>query len=86
VPLECHVFIGDATSIGGFETSSISFEPVNQYTLQGERFSRYLLGDDVPVWPIETAATTMNIITGLFTSAATGQWHELGCPDDESAR
>jgi predicted dehydrogenase len=77
VPHECHVLIGDATSIGGFETTSISFEAVNQYTLQGERFSRYLLGDDVPVWEIETAATTMTVIAALFTSAATGQWQKL---------
>ncbi|WP_461173337.1 Gfo/Idh/MocA family oxidoreductase [Arthrobacter sp. Z1-9] len=77
VPHECHVLIGDATSIGGFETSSFTFEPVNQYTLQGERFSRYLLGEDVPTWPIETAATTMKIITAIFGSAATGQWQEL---------
>ena len=78
VPLECHVLIGDATSIGGFETTSIKFQPVNQYTLQGERFSRYLLGDDVPAWPIETAATTISIITAFFISATTGQWQELG--------
>jgi len=80
VPHECHVMIGDATSIGGFETTSIRFEPVNQYTLQGERFSRYLLGDDVPVWTIETAAATMAVIAALFTSAATGQWQELPPP------
>jgi predicted dehydrogenase len=78
VPVECHVFVGDATSIGGFETTSISFEPVNQYTLQAERFSRHLLGDDVPVWPIETAAATVEVIGALFTSAATGRWQELG--------
>lgn len=77
VPHECHVLVGDATSIGGFETTSISFGPVNQYTLQSERFSRYLIGDDVPVWPIETAATTLSIINAVFTSATTGQWQEL---------
>jgi predicted dehydrogenase len=80
VPLECHVLVGDATSIGAFETSSFTFKPVNQYTLQGERFSRYLLGDDVPVWPIETAATTMQIITAIFQSATTGRWQKLGEP------
>ena len=31
------------------------FQPVNQYTLQVERFSRLLLGHDVPSWPIEDA-------------------------------
>jgi predicted dehydrogenase len=78
VPAECHVLVGDATSIGGFETTSIGFEPVNQYTLQGERFSRHLLGEDVPVWPIETAAVTLNIVDALFTSASTGLWQEIG--------
>jgi hypothetical protein len=47
---------------------------VNQYTLQTERFSRYLRGEDVPSWPIEDALQTLSIIGALFTSARSGQW------------
>ena len=47
-PTRCHIFIGDASSFGGFETSTVSFEPVNQYMLQAERFSRFLLGERCP--------------------------------------
>ena len=52
------------------------FEPVNQYALQFERFSRHLLGERVPSWPIEDAATTLSIIEALFASARDGQWRK----------
>jgi predicted dehydrogenase len=77
VPVECHILVGDATSIGGFETTAFTFEPVNQYTLQAERFSRHLLGDHVQTWPIETAATTLSIVEALFDSARNGGWRDL---------
>ena len=70
-------FVGDTSSYGGFETSTIAFEPVNQYTLQAERFSRYLLGDPVPAWPIETAMTTMKIIDRLFASVRSNRWEPV---------
>jgi len=74
LPTECHLYIGDDSSLGGFETTTITFQPVNQYTLQAERFSRYLLGDDVPIWPIETALDTLRIVDSLFSSAVSGTW------------
>jgi predicted dehydrogenase len=57
---------------------SYSFEPVNQYTLQVERFSRYLRGEMVPSWPIEDSLLTLRIIEALFESARRTQWQELG--------
>jgi len=76
-PTECHLYIGDDSSLGGFPTTTITFEPVNQYTLQAERFSRYILSDDVPHWPIETALDTMRIVDCLFVSALSGGWVDL---------
>ncbi len=74
----CRVFVGDEQSIGGIASSTISFEPVNQYTLQAERFSRRVLGDDVRTWPIEDALNTLMIIDALFESARTDRWVPLG--------
>ena len=74
---ECHIFVGDQTSIGGFETTTITFPPVNQYTLQAERFSRYLLGEQVRTWPIEDAAATLTVIDALFRSARSGRWEPV---------
>ena len=77
-PTPCHVFVGDHTSHGAVETATYSFEPVNQYTLQVERFSRYLRGDSVPSWPIEDSLLTLRIIEALFASARDGRWQSLG--------
>jgi predicted dehydrogenase len=76
-PTPCHVFVGDHTSHGAVETMTLSFEPVNQYTLQLERFSRYLRGDAVPSWPIEDSLLTLRIIEALFAAAKSGQWQAI---------
>lgn len=76
-PAACHVYVGDATSHGAFATATFDFEPVNQYTLQVDRISRYLRGEAVPCWPIEDALTTLRIIEALFASAKRGGWQDL---------
>ena len=42
----CHVYVGEHTSHGAFETTKYTFEPVNQYTLQVDRPG--LRGEEVP--------------------------------------
>jgi predicted dehydrogenase len=76
-PAACHVFVGDHTSHGTFETTTHSFEPVNQYTLQVERFSRYLRGEAVASWPIEDSLLTLRVIEALFESARSGRWQSV---------
>ena len=76
-PTPCHVFVGDRTSHGAVETMTYTFDPVNQYALQVERFSRYLRGEAVPCWPIEDSLRTLRIIEALFASAASGQWRSV---------
>jgi len=73
-PSPCHVYVGDSTSVGNRETASYAFDPVNQYTLQVERFSRYLRGEPAPCWPIEDSLITLRIIEALFASAQSGRW------------
>ncbi len=76
-PTPCHVFVGDHTSHGAIETMTYSFDPVNQYTLQVERFSQYLRGAAVPTWPIEDSQTMLTIIEALFESAKSERWQSL---------
>jgi predicted dehydrogenase len=76
-PTRCTVEIGDSTSAGCIPTTTLTFEPVDQYAVQIERFSRRLRGEDVPVWPIEDAGVTLRTIEALFESARTGQWEEI---------
>jgi len=76
-PTPCHVFVGDHSSHGAVETTTYGFDPVNQYTLQTERFSRYLRGESAPSWPIEDALLTLEIIEALFASEKTAQWRAI---------
>lgn len=76
-PTACHIEVGDHSSVGYFPTEHFDFEPVNQYVLQVERFSRLLLGDKVPSWPIEDALGTLHTIEALFASGRSGGWVTL---------
>lgn len=76
-PTACSIELGDAASVGSFPTTIFRFEPVNQYALQVERFSRLLLGHDVPRWPIEDSLLILRTIEALFESTRSGAWHAL---------
>jgi predicted dehydrogenase len=51
-----------------------TFPTCDQYTLQGDAFSKAVLeGREVPV-PIEDAIGNMAVIEAVFRSANSGQW------------
>jgi predicted dehydrogenase len=57
---------------GGIER--IEFDTCNQYTIQGDLFSKAILdGADVPS-PLEDAIRNMSCIDAVFRSTATGRW------------
>lgn len=76
-PTACGIEIGEASGAGGLPTRALTFEPVDQYALQIDRFSRLLLGEDVPSWPIEDALATLRTIEAIFQSARSGGWRTL---------
>jgi predicted dehydrogenase len=73
----CRIDVGDTTSVGDHPTSSYTFEPADHYLLQAERFSRFVLGDAVPSWPLENARDIARTIEALFESARSGGWCAL---------
>jgi len=83
-PTACMIELGDATGVGAFPTQTFAFEATNQFVLQAERFSRLLLGDAVPPWPIEEAVDTLQTIEALFESARGGRWQSLAAPRGEN--
>jgi predicted dehydrogenase len=61
---------------GGGITTEI-FPVCDQYTLQGDAFSKAVLDDtDVPV-PVEDAIANMAVIAAIFKSANSGQWETV---------
>ena len=77
--LAARLVIGIGNDPPGTEAAEVlTLEPVDQYMLQGERFSRRVRGEDVPVWPLECAVANMRIIDALYRSGESGQWETVG--------
>lgn len=83
-PTACMIEVGDAAGVGAFPTQTFAFAATNQFVLQAERFSRLLLGDELPPWPIEEALDTLQTIEALFASAHAGNWQSLPTPGGEN--
>jgi predicted dehydrogenase len=55
----------------------MEFAPCDQYTIQGDLFSRAIReGGEVPV-PLEDAIKNMAVIEAVFRSAKSGSWEGL---------
>jgi predicted dehydrogenase len=68
------IFIDDGRDLFGGGLTTEEFATCDQYTSQGDDFSRAVLeGKDVPV-SLEDAIENMAVIEAVFRSAASGQW------------
>jgi predicted dehydrogenase len=68
------MFIDGTGDIFGGGIVTEEFDTADQYTMQGDAFSRAVLeGDEVPV-PLEDAIANMAVIEAVFESAARGEW------------
>jgi predicted dehydrogenase len=67
----CRIFIGD---LMGAAPKVEEFPVVDQYTIQGDEFSRAIRGErEVPV-PLEDAIKNMAVIEAIFKAAESGKW------------
>ncbi len=68
------LFIDDGSYLFGGSRTTETFPVCDQYTLQGDAFSKAILeGTEVPV-PIEDAIKNMAVIEAIFKSGQSGQW------------
>jgi predicted dehydrogenase len=68
------LFIDSSGDLSGSGITTETFPVCDQYTMQGDEFSRAILEDsEVPV-PLEEAILNMGVIEAVFQSARTGQW------------
>ena len=71
------IFIDSSGDLYGGGVTTETFPVCDQYTLQGDAFSKAVLEDtEVPV-PIEDAIGNMAIIDAIFKSAHSGQWEKV---------
>jgi predicted dehydrogenase len=70
----CRIFIDDGRDVHAGGVTTETFPTCDQYTIQGDAFSRAIRGDgDVPV-PLEDSIRNMAVIEAVFRSAETGRW------------
>jgi predicted dehydrogenase len=55
-------------------SEEISFEPVDQYTIQGDLFSAAILNNEPVPTPLEDAVNNMKVIEAVFESAKDARW------------
>lgn len=71
------IFVDSNGELSGSGITTEEFAICDQYTLQGDEFSKAILSDtEVPV-PLEEAIRNMRVIEAIFRSAKTGQWEIL---------
>ncbi len=70
----CRIFLDDGSQLGNAGVRVEEFAVSDQYTIQGDVFSRAIrLGESLE-FPLENAVQGMRIIDAVFRSAETGQW------------
>jgi len=67
------ILVDDGRDLTGGGIEAITFEPVNQFTLQGDHFSEAVRGRGTVPVPLEDAIANMAALDALFRSAESGR-------------
>lgn len=71
------IFIDDGSELAAANAHTEEFETIDQYTIQGDAFSRAILDNtDVPV-PLENALGNMEVIEAVLRAGQSGRWEAL---------
>jgi predicted dehydrogenase len=71
------VFIHDGKDLGGNNPEVKEFAICDQYTIQGDLFSRAILENSAQAIPLEDAVKNMAVIDAIFRSASAAQWEAV---------
>jgi predicted dehydrogenase len=70
--------VPDAVSRITIDGDVEEFPPCDQYTLQGDAFSRAIREGGAPPVPLEDAIKNMAVIDAIFRAAQSGGWENVG--------
>ncbi len=74
----CRLFVDDGRDLFGGGIETIEIPVVDQYTVQGDLFSRAIIDDGPVAYPLEDTLANMRVIDAVFRSEQTGGWVPLG--------
>ena len=72
----CRIFADDGRTLSGEGRETIEIPTVDQYTVQGDLFSRAILEDGPVAYPLEDTVANMKVIDAAFRSEKTGGWEK----------
>ena len=72
--------IDDGRDVYGSGITVEEFAPCDQYTLQGDQFSRAIREGIAPAVPIEDSLKNMAVVDAVFRAAASGSWETPTVP------
>ena len=70
------ILLDDGSALGGAHAEAFEFPPCDQYTIQGDLFSRAVREGAEQAVPLEDAVKNMAVIDAVFRSAESGRWEE----------
>lgn len=70
----CTLFLDKGPPLDGSAIERESFDPCDQYTLQGDAFSQAARQGRALEWGVEDAIANMRVIDAVFASEKTGAW------------
>lgn len=73
----CRIFVEDSPPGSVPDRHAIEFEICDQYTIQGDLFSRAAIEGTAAPYPLEDSVKNMRVIDALFRSSATGSWVDV---------
>jgi predicted dehydrogenase len=72
----CRIFLDQGNDLSGRSAQILEFEICDQYTIQGDLFSKSIREGTDLVVPLEGSIKNMAVIEAVFRSAESGQWEE----------
>ena len=72
----CRIFVDDGRTLSGEGRETIEIPTVDQYTVQGDLFSRAILEDGPVAYPLEDTVANMRVIEAAFRSEKSGGWEK----------
>lgn len=70
----CHLWIDDGRDVFGSGGRDEPIDTCDQYTIQGDLFSKAIMDRTPQPFPLEMSVRNMEIIDAVFRSAASGSW------------
>ena len=71
------IFVDDGADVAGSGVETLEFGTCDQYTLQGDQFSRAIIDGRSAPYSLEDSVQNMRVIDALVRAAAEGAWVEL---------